>query len=850
MIIRMLKIGLILLYLVMFNGLLLAQENMVSVNNSGDGNANIIYESSGGSTYYSSFDCDDNPITSSAYLIRKNGSSWEILNSSNQLIYSNPMDSPKPPNEGWTVETNGTAPAPTLAGDVDAFVPNTLSFPTDEFSGGYDTDGVVQKSTVDFGDVTLKITDDGTATAFASLTGISSNLNRGFAHGSVIAGDAAVDGLGYVSNAGDGANGQWFVFATDNGTEFKLASLDIQETYDYIANIEILGFLDGSQVVSEEVSISKSSVNTGITLSSSIFENVDEVRIRQKTAGFYDGGVPGIEGAIFNNIVLEAPVVPNAAPTASNVSISGTFALGEQLTGNYTYADDDSDAESGSTFKWYRSDDALGTGKVAIAGATAQTYTLVADDDGKYISFEVTPNDGTEAGTPVESSPVFEIVRVSSIERQTPSDATTSEDEVTFRVTFTDDVRYVSIDDFVLSGTAAADGTVSSVTAVSSSVYDIKVTGITNSIGTINLDLKGVDGAGSNDIAKIPSQLDANSTADLQITDSPVFGQSFRPDNSGLLLDVVLKKGSGHSYSGAGTLELISGEGYGGTVLATENIQITSAQTEVTYSFSSPPSVTAGTTYTLRVNIPGAPSNSIGFSAQVGAGYSDGILYQSSALSSADLYFKLFVSSGPSEALGSTLPATDETYTISNPPVASNVDITGTLNVGQQLTGTYDFSDPQSDTESGSSFKWYRADDASGTNKAAIAGATGTTYTLTLADGGKFISFEVTPSDGTDTGDAVESAAYEVPAAITVQSIARQTPGTANVNAGTEPVFRVTFSENVRNVSADDFTLSSTVGGAVSSVNAVDASIYDVTVNNLNNVDGTLSLKVKGIDGT
>lgn len=145
---------------------------------------------------------------------------------------------------------------------------------------------MVQKSTVDFGDVTLKTTDDGTGTAFASLTGITGNLNRGFAHGSVIAGNATIDGLGYVSNAGDGANGQWFVFATDNGTEFKLASLDIQETYDYIANIEILGFLDGSEVVSEEVSITKSSTNTGITLTSSLFEYVDEVRIRQKTAGF------------------------------------------------------------------------------------------------------------------------------------------------------------------------------------------------------------------------------------------------------------------------------------------------------------------------------------------------------------------------------------------------------------------------------------------------------------------------------------------------------------------------------------------------------------------------------------
>ncbi|KYG71348.1 putative secreted protein (Por secretion system target) [Roseivirga ehrenbergii] len=541
----------------------------------------------------------------------------------------------------------------------------------------------------------------------------------------------------------------------------------------------------------------------------------------------------------------------NLAPTVSNVTFTGTLELDEVLTGSYTYADSENDAESGTTFKWYRSDDNSGTNKTAISGATAQTYTLVADDLGKYISFEVTPNDGNVAGTAVESALSFiSPVNVSSIVRQTPTDATTNADEVTFRVTFSDDVRLVTTGDFVLSGTAAADGTVSSVTSISSSVYDIRVTGITNSSGTINLDLKGVDGSGSNDIAKIPSQLDANSTADLQITDSPVFGQSFKPNNSGLLLDVVLKNGVGHSYSGAGTLELISGEGYGGTVLATENIQITSAQTEKTYSFSSPASVTAGTTYTLRVNIPGAPANSTAFSAQVEAGYSGGILYQASAFSNADLYFKLFVSSGPSEALGSTLPATDETYTISNPPVASNVAITGTLNVGQQLTGTYDFSDPQSDTESGSIFKWYRADNASGTNKAAIAEATTKTYTLVLADAGKFISFEVTPSDGTNTGDAVESTAQQINNIITVQSIARQTPTDATINSNTSPVFRVIFSENVKNVSSDDFSVSSTVGGSVSNVSQVDASTYEVTVNNLNHVDGTLSLKLKGIDGT
>ncbi|UCS92362.1 gliding motility-associated C-terminal domain-containing protein [Echinicola marina] len=93
----------------------------------------------------------------------------------------------------------------------------------------------------------------------------------------------------------------------------------------------------------------------------------------------------------------------NDAPTASGVAISGTLTVGEELNGTYTYADVDNDAESGSTYQWYRADDDGGTGKTAITGAENQDYTLQAADQGKYISFEVTPNDGTLAGTAVES---------------------------------------------------------------------------------------------------------------------------------------------------------------------------------------------------------------------------------------------------------------------------------------------------------------------------------------------------------------------------------------------------------------------------------------------------------------
>jgi len=94
----------------------------------------------------------------------------------------------------------------------------------------------------------------------------------------------------------------------------------------------------------------------------------------------------------------------NTAPTASSVSIGGTAKVGQMLAGDYTYADADSDDESGTTFKWYRATDSSGTGAAAISGAEEINYTLTSDDLGKYICFEVTPKDGTDNGTAVKSS--------------------------------------------------------------------------------------------------------------------------------------------------------------------------------------------------------------------------------------------------------------------------------------------------------------------------------------------------------------------------------------------------------------------------------------------------------------
>ena len=92
-------------------------------------------------------------------------------------------------------------------------------------------------------------------------------------------------------------------------------------------------------------------------------------------------------------------VVVSAAPTASAVAISGTAQVGQVLTGNYTYADANNDPQGTSTFRWLRSG-------VAITGATAKTYMLVAADQGKTITFEVTPVSAVAptTGTPVTSA--------------------------------------------------------------------------------------------------------------------------------------------------------------------------------------------------------------------------------------------------------------------------------------------------------------------------------------------------------------------------------------------------------------------------------------------------------------
>ena len=119
----------------------------------------------------------------------------------------------------------------------------------------------------------------------------------------------------------------------------------------------------------------------------------------ERVAEAYEG-LPSAAPLLRVEFATEPPG-PNVAPTASNVTISGTPQVGRVLTGSYTYSDADGDAEGTSTYRWMRDG-------ATIGGATGLTYTLGSADQDALIVFEVTPVavTGTSPGAPVQSAAV------------------------------------------------------------------------------------------------------------------------------------------------------------------------------------------------------------------------------------------------------------------------------------------------------------------------------------------------------------------------------------------------------------------------------------------------------------
>ncbi len=182
-------------------------------------------------------------------------------------------------------------------------------------------------------------------------------------------------------------NGILLITIGDGGLSnfsFKVRRWDNSPAADYTVKYTINGGIDW---------ISLSNVNSTLLTTSDWFtfssgtinSTASNIQIEIKNTGT-------TERIMFDDFTWTGYSAPtNSAPTASLVLFSGTTAVGQTLTGTYSYADADSDLEGTSIFQWYRADDASGTNSAAISGATASTYLLQAADSGNYIRFGVIP---------------------------------------------------------------------------------------------------------------------------------------------------------------------------------------------------------------------------------------------------------------------------------------------------------------------------------------------------------------------------------------------------------------------------------------------------------------------------
>ncbi|NBC83307.1 MAG: T9SS type A sorting domain-containing protein [Bacteroidetes bacterium] len=434
----------------------------------------------------------------------------------------------------------------------------------------------------------------------------------------------------------------------------------------------------------------------------------------------------------------------NFPPIASNVMVSGTYNVDEELTGSYDYNDFKGDLEENSTYQWFRADDGSGTNSAGITGANAQNYTLVAADNGKFVRFAVTPgaDDGQTPGEQAFSSwygpvgdalPRLDSARYNASGQQLTlyGQFNTGEDIQTGDMTFA-----VGATTYTLSSTPnATPGGASQTTITLSGINVAHLNGL--------FDATGLTSSGAQ-------------AYELQLADD-WNGTSASPDNSQLEIMMLSTPAiSNVAYNvSTGVLSFtanhLATNGIGGNDdIDVSEITITGKKGLTrTLSSSSNKDITSLTSFTIAVtgndrNVMDTLFDNDGTNDAMGNSY------------------EVDLNANWNLVHGNNQQDMDNPLTVSNvnyPPYVTGVSYTGTLTVGQALSGDYTYNDDEGDDEVNTEFRWYRADDGSGTNEVQIANADQQIYILDDDDEGKYIRFAVIPGadDGLTPGEIVYS---------------------------------------------------------------------------------------------
>ena len=462
-------------------------------------------------------------------------------------------------------------------------------------------------------------------------------------------------------------------------------------------------------------------------------------------------------------------------------------------------------------------------------GSTAASHTVTGLAQATKFEFRVRavnatgPSAASSVGAATTLAEQQEPPRVASIVRRSPSSSPTNADALTWRVTFSEDVKNVNDADFAVSGTTATLS-VSEVTA--STVYDVKASGG---------DLANLNATATLAFANGQNILDLADIALSNTTPTGTNDNTYAVDNTAPRVTSIERQAPSSSPTNANTLtwRVTFGEDV-------KNVNGTDFTVGGTTAMLTVSEVTASTVVRrdrLRGNLAG--------------------LNATAALAFAS-------SRNIADTAGNTLTNTtptgtnDNTYAVDNtaPRVASiarrtpsssptNADaLTWRVTFSEDVKNLDDADFTVSGTTAGLAVSEVTASTvydvtASGGDLASLSATVTLAFASTrnIADTAGNTLTNTTPTGTNDNTYAVDNTAPRV------ASIVRRTPSSSPTNADTL-TWRVTFSEDVENVDRADFTVSGPTGATLSVSEVTASTVYDVTASggDLASLDATATL--------
>ena len=479
-------------------------------------------------------------------------------------------------------------------------------------------------------------------------------------------------------------------------------------------------------------------------------------------------------------------------------AITGTAQVGQVLTADASPIADDDGLPSSFTYKWFRVDSDGTSNEAEISGEIATTYTLTNDDAGKKIKVKVSftdelsgeemrtsaayPSSGTVTTAGTNTAPMVTDVDVTSMPAS--GDTYGIGEMILFTVTFDQNVTVTGTPEFefclgssstmsctlgmpppALRSAAYVSGSgttmlVFSYTVVAGDMDDNGIW-IGNQADTLKLDAADtIEGTMGGLTAVLTHAEEGPQTGHKVDGGAPTVPPDPTPPT--LVLATATTLTIEWTHPGDGGSPLVRNYVHYRVQGATDWTNWYAGETPVSRAVIR--NLEAATAYDVRVH----STNAIGNSQWV----------QSATAFS----------------------------TLTNNAATGAPSITGTAQVGQDLTASTTGIDDDDGLPSSFTYQWVRVDADGTSNPVDITDATAATYTLTADDEGKKIKVKVSFTDNLDSTETLTSAAYPSSGTVTAAAGTNTAP-TADHNTVT------TAEDRAYTFEADDFGFADTDAG-------------------------------------